>query len=67
MPRRTPKHPTLRLVTANGCAVAAASAPARVPLAADEQFLLSFYRAAPPRIKAILQRAASLMAQEASR
>jgi len=67
MPHRTTKHPTLRLVTTNGCAVAAANAPARVPLAADEQFLLTFYRAAPQRIKAILQRAASLMAQEASR
>lgn len=65
MPRRTRQHPTIRLVTDNGCAVA--NAPARLPLGADEQFLLTFYRAAPPRIKAILQRAASLMAQEATR
>lgn len=67
MPRKTSKRPTLRLVTVNGCSVAPAGAPVRLPLAADEHFLLSFYRAAPPRVREILQRAASLMAQEAAR
>lgn len=66
-PRKTPRHPTLRLATTNGLPVDPVSAPVRLPLAADEHFLLSFYRAAPPRVREILQRAASLMAQEAAR
>lgn len=67
MPRRTPQPPTLRLATANGLPVDPASAPVRVLMTADELFLMTFYRAAPRRVKVILQHAARLMAQEAAR